>query len=45
MATGHRVAYEDVDPEVAVMAFMALGIPDFLAQDNVEMMQYFVTGK
>eukprot|EP00045_Choanoeca_perplexa_P000939 m.17012 g.17012 ORF g.17012 m.17012 type:complete len:312 (-) comp10633_c0_seq1:86-1021(-) len=44
MSTGHRVAYEDVPPEVAVMAFMALGIPEFLAQDNVEMMQYFVNG-
>ena len=45
MSTGHNVVYEDVDDETAMMAFQALGLPEWLARGNIEMLRYFVTNK
>ena len=45
MSTGHSVKYEPVDEETAIMAFQALGLPEWLARGNVEMLQYFVQDK
>ncbi|EDQ88363.1 uncharacterized protein MONBRDRAFT_26452 [Monosiga brevicollis MX1] len=42
MSTGHNVAYENVDEETASLAFQALGLPEWLARGNVEMLSYFV---
>eukprot|EP00049_Salpingoeca_infusionum_P020635 m.364645 g.364645 ORF g.364645 m.364645 type:complete len:312 (-) comp27878_c0_seq1:275-1210(-) len=41
MATGHPCKYEAVDDETAVMAFEALGLPEWLAMGNVETLAYY----
>eukprot|EP00043_Microstomoeca_roanoka_P017128 m.177611 g.177611 ORF g.177611 m.177611 type:complete len:312 (+) comp16575_c0_seq2:2081-3016(+) len=40
-STGHPCTYEEVDDETAIMAFLALGLPEWLAVANVELLSYF----
>ncbi|EGD82948.1 hypothetical protein PTSG_12041 [Salpingoeca rosetta] len=40
-STGHPCTYEEVDDPTAAMAFAALGLPEWLADANTELIAYF----